>query len=345
MRTIAGARIGVLALAIVAARSVTGTDVTTSVPDPFAFLPPGVEMNGADRGRLDAGRTVIRVLPGRDRELALMAAVRIDAPPERLLSWTSRIAPLLQSRYVPIVVRFSSPPRIEDLSALELEEGDLNDLRNCRPGDCGVKLSAGDIARLQQRITGRSDWKPGVQQEFRRIVLDRTATYLSDGDLGLPPYNDHRDPIAADAEFASLIRRLGLLPPGISEYLQAYPRIGHPDVVESFLYWSKETLGGKPIVSVTHAALVRGAGSTGAPALVVSKQVFATHYRTGAVSMTAIAGSSPNRSLVYLHRSHVDVLQGFFAGLVRRIVEGRIRDEAPAVLNAIRARLERSNPP
>jgi len=64
-----------------------------------------------------------------------------------------------------------------------------------------------------------------------------------------------------------------------------------------------------------------------------------------AVSMTAIAGSGEARYLVYLHRSHVDVLQGFFAGLVRRIVEGRIRDEAPAVLNALRSRLEHGDPP
>ena len=152
--------------------------------------------------------------------------------------------------------------------------------------------------------------------------------------------------MAADVEFASLVARLDLRRPGFAEYLQAYPRAEHPDVLESFLYWSRETLGGgKPVVTVTHVTLVGGDDSTSVQALVVSKQVFASHYKTSAVSMTAIAGSGEARYLVYLHRSHVDVLQGFFAGLVRRIVEGRIRDEAPAVLNALRSRLEHGDPP
>jgi hypothetical protein len=40
----------------------------------------------------------------------------------------------------------------------------------------------------------------------------------------------------------------------------------------------------------------------------------------------------------------LDVLQGVFGGLVRRTIEHHVRDEVPAVLNAIRARLEGGDP-
>jgi hypothetical protein len=90
---------------------------------------------------------------------------------------------------------------------------------------------------------------------------------------------------------------------------------------------------------------VRSDASTAPPALVISKQVFATHYRTAALSLTAIIGHGASRYLVYVHRSRLDVLHGFLGGLMRRIVEARVRDEAPAVLDALRSRLEHGDPP
>lgn len=39
------------------------------------------------------------------------------------------------------------------------------------------------------------------------------------------------------------------------------------------------------------------------------------------------------------------MLDGVFGGLVRRLIERRVRAEAPAVLNALRVRLESGDPP
>jgi hypothetical protein len=76
-----------------------------------------------------------------------------------------------------------------------------------------------------------------------------------------------------------------------------------------------------------------------------SKQVYANHYKDGAVAVTAIAGSPTRRYLVYAHRSDVDVLGGVWGGLARRMIERRVKDEAPGVLNALRIRLESGDPP
>jgi hypothetical protein len=46
-----------------------------------------------------------------------------------------------------------------------------------------------------------------------------------------------------------------------------------------------------------------------------------------------------------LNRSDVDVVGGFFGGLVRLIVEGRVKDEASEVLEGLRERLQRGDPP
>ena len=156
------------------------------------------------------------------------------------------------------------------------------------------------------------------------------------------------DDSAGNTRFASLATHLGVESPrlpGVAEYLKRYPRLDHPDVVESFLYWSRETLGFKPITNITHLTLLQS-DTPGMPrALAISKQVYANHYKDGAVAVTAIVGSPGNQYLVYAHRSDVDVLGGVWGGLVRRMIEGRVKDEAPGILNALRVRLESGDPP
>jgi len=337
---------------IVAAIAAAGTALAALPGDsgsqPFAALLPDVRIDVAERVRLDDNRVIVRLLPAASRELGIVAAVRVNAPPERLIAWTQQISALQQGRYVPVVERFSDPPQLDDLAGLVLDAGDVRDLQNCRPGKCAVKLGALEIERLRAHLTPGSAPTQSVQQEFRRIVLERAQRYLADGDVALPPYYDDEPPVSAGAEVATLLTRLGLDAPhlpGLAEYLQQFPRVSHPQVVDSFLYWATESLGGKPIASVTHVTLLRGAGGDGATVLAVSKQVFASHYRDGAMSITAMTGSGPQRYLLYVHRSHVDVLQGTFGGFVRSIIERRVRKEAPAVLARLRARLEEGAPP
>jgi hypothetical protein len=313
---------------------------------PFARLFTDVHINAADRTKLDAHTAIVKVLPGASRELAVAAAVRVDAPPERLIAWTRNVVALQRGKYVPLIARFSDPPQIEDLEGLTLDPGDVRDLETCRPGRCGVKLSAPEITRLTSQLTSSSG-TAAVQEEFRQIVLDRARQYLADGDAGLPPYHDDKVPMVAVSEVALLLPRMGLAAPhlpGITDYLQWFPRVAHPQVVDSFLYWARESLGAKPIASVTHVTIVTG-DAAGPVTLAISKQVFASHYRDGAMSVTALTGEGDRRTLLYVHRSHVDVLQGAFGGLYRSVIERRVRKEAPALLQGLRAKLEGGDPP
>ena len=97
--------------------------------------------------------------------------------------------------------------------------------------------------RLQERLWHPTSVKRGVEDEFRGAVLERARSYLEAGDAGLPLDEDRSTSVAADIRFVVLADHLGLTSPhlpGVAEYLQRYPQLDHPDVVESFLYWSKE---------------------------------------------------------------------------------------------------------
>ena len=326
----------------------TGLVSAAANQSPFAFLAVTINLGERERERLEAGQDIVKVLPGGDREVAVVAAIRTSASPGRLIEWTRDIVGLRRSRYVPLIAKFSDPPRIEDVEALALEDSDLEDLRTCRPASCGLKLGAEEMARLQQQFGRPHNWKEAVQQEFRRLVVDRVRAYLRDGDFGLPSYDDHSIRIVATAEVAALTDTIGLVSPrlpGVAEYLQLYPRLQHPAVVDSLVYWSKETFGGKPVISVTHVILLSIEAGGHSSVLAISKQLLATHYRTGALSVTAITDTPAGRYLVYTQRSHVDVLRGMFGGLLRRMLERRVRDEAPIFLFTTRGRLEGGAPP
>ena len=134
--------------------------------------------------------------------------------------------------------------------------------------------------------------------------------------------------------------------PDLTDYLTQYPHRASAGL-ESFLHWSKEALGGKPIITVTHVSIVRSADPGVPEALVAARQIFATHYMTGSLALTTITGGADRspRYLMYLNRSRVDVLGGFFGGLVRRIMERRLRTEATDVVQGLRRRLEAGEPP
>jgi hypothetical protein len=311
---------------------------------PFAFLAPALQIDALTPGTLADGHVFVKVLPGRGSELAVVAATRTTAAPARLISWMRRVDLVQRGRYVSNIERFSNPPELDDVAAVTLEDKDFEDIRTCHPGDCGLKLSVAEMLQLQERL-GRTTWKRDVEDAFRGAVLERARSYLAGGDFALPVDEDDSP---ADTRFAALAAHLGLESPrlpGVADYLRWYPRLDHPDVVESFLYWSRETLGFKPITSITHLTLMQS-DTPGMPqALAISKQVYANHYKDGAVAVTAIAGSPGNQYLVYAHRSTVDVLDGIFGGVARRIVERRVKEEAPGILEALRARLESGDPP
>jgi len=298
---------------------------------------------------LSKGESVAEVLPAEHRSLALRVARRTGAGAERLLGWTRRIEQLQQGPYVPAMGRFSNPPRIDDLAALSLDDDDLGDLRRCRPGDCGVKLSDVEIANVRQTIdAARSDWKPAAQQAFRGIVLARLERYLAEGHGLSAVYDDERKRVYLDAEFAAVASAVAVTQPQLfplTNYLSLYPK-GEQAGVESFFYWSKELLGPKPIVGITHVAMMQNPLAEVPEALVARKQVYASHYITGALSFTAI-GAAPGgteRYLVYLNHSRADMLDGVFGGIIRRIVERRLKAEGPRALDVMRRRLESGEP-
>src|SRR5207248_7750905 len=122
---------------------------------------------------------IARILPAEGHELAALAAAAIDVTPDALVASARNIARLKRSSFVPEIGRFSAPPRIEDLKDLTLDAVDVEEIVQCRPDHCGLKLRPEEIKRLQNAIPpDGSDAKSALELTFRHIVLERANWYL-----------------------------------------------------------------------------------------------------------------------------------------------------------------------
>jgi hypothetical protein len=313
--------------------------------DPFAILKPGVVVSADDRSTLDDRQVLLQILPAKDHELAVMAAGEINVTGAELSNKINDIAALKRSAKVPEIGRLSDPPTLADLSSLTLDDVDLDAIRHCQPGDCGLKLSEQEIDQLRRATDKTTDaqYANVVNREFRQIMLRRVNAYLAKGLSGIPEYATGHDQVALNTAFATLLQHASFVQsnePQLASYFTRYPGDHTPSgTTSSFLYWSKEKYAWKPIISVTHVTIVDPRRSDGLELVIASREVFSDRYTSGALVLTLLLrGTSPRAPhyLVYLNRTWVDGLHALW----RPFVDHRVRSEARSVFAAARARIE-----
>lgn len=314
-------------------------------PSPFTFFQPTVTITTGDVDQLDHGYPVARILPSKGLEDGVFAAVRVGIDGDRLVAWTRRIEELKKGPYVLAIGRFSNPPRIEDLKELSLDSEDLAAIRTCHPGKCGLKLSADEMKQLQEVMKrAGGDSETAIQHAFRELMLKRLQLYLSDKKM--PPYEDHQVTVSPASSLAELADHTTFLKEHDPQAAGALLGNSAAPPDESLSYWSKERVSGKPIISVTHVNIFRNR-SPELPALIISNDVFSTHYIDASLSVTALVqgGSAQENYLVYVNRTDVDILHGPFTPMIRRKIEGRLKSGASDALERTKQRLESGDPP
>jgi hypothetical protein len=339
----------ILLIALGAAR----TAADAAAPDPFAFFQPTVVLTAGQRKQLERGEPLALVIPGEDREVAVFAAMKTTIDGDRLLAWVQRIEALKKNSYVLAISRVSDTPRLEDLKGLTLEDDEASDILDCRPGDCSLKLSGDEMRTLQQAAAQQaaSDRarNAALERAYQGVMLGRIEKYLASGLAGLPNDDSASEALRPADTLAALVdhtRFLSAHMPALAQFLMRYPRAPLPGV-DSFVYWSKEQIAGKPIVSATHVSTLRSDGSGVPEGLAATVGIFSTHYVNASLGVMAVVRGAPGGPgyLVYMNRSQVDVLGGMFGGLVRMVVQRRLRSEATEVLREIKKRLESGAPP
>jgi hypothetical protein len=329
---------------------VLGTAVIMAADQPVSDLQPGLrellvrdlKFSASEIADLEHGKVVRHTLAATAGDVAAVGGVRIHASKERFATAYRDIARFKQGESVVEIGRFSSPPELKDLDSLTITPDDV-DLRECRVGDCGIRLPADAIRRFASEI----DWKradAGTQAAalFKRMMFDNVRAYTSGGPGRITQYDDDRPPILPVDAFHSLLKSSPYVDaalPGLGAHLASFPADPLP-ASEDFLYWSKEKFGFEPFISVTHVTLVAAGPHE---YVATTRDVYSSRYFDASLALVVASdsvGDPQSFYLFYVNRSRASALRGTFARLRRSIVERRVRGSLEENLRVVKQRLE-----
>lgn len=314
------------------------------------FLATTFHLAQDDLGRIAAGRVYSRTLPVRHaREVATLGIVRIETTPQRYVDALGDIAAFKRDDKILQIGTFSTPPQPDDVADLTLDEAAIRGLRECRVGECDVQLSAEAIERFRADVNWRAaDASRHATDLMRRILVEYVTRYLKTGSDAAMEYADSESRLSLADEFTALVAADDVTWPRVPElrrHLLEFPsvRSGSRDLV----YWSKERVHRRPVISVTHLAIVPGERESPVTYSVASRQIYAMHYFDASLGMTLLVpdttASPPATYVVYLNRSRIDLFDGMLGGITRQVVKGKARSLVAEQLERVRRTLETSD--
>jgi hypothetical protein len=315
--------------------------------EPQRFLSTHGTLTPAEIAAVEGGSVVVKRLetPVKN-ELAILGAARVGDTSEFFLRMYRDIERFETGWGV--TKKLSSPPKLEDFQALSLPEEDWKSLRDCKPGDCEVKLQEAALAHLRSEV----DWDdPGAREKvlqfLRARALEYAAGYLEGGNEKLGVYRDSAKPTAVAEEFRGLLESSPYVMsyrPELHRYLLAYPNESLPGS-EDFLYWSMIDFGGKPTFRLNHVTLYPLAEGPNGTVVIASKQLFFSHYfHTGLELMTLVTDSerpSDGFYFVALNRYRTDLPGGLFGKMAVNVAADGARQSTERYLTATKAAIEK----
>lgn len=326
-----GARFVLPILALLTLAAVPAASTSDSAK---AFLTAAFTLSPAEIRRIDSGQVLSRTLDvTNNREVATLGIARMQTTPAAYIERLSDIATFKRTDDVLQVGTFNDPPRATDLASLNLDDVDVKRLRECRVEDCGVRLSVDGIERVRRDVDWQApDASRNASHVVRQLLVDYVDRYQQRGAGAAMEYANRPSRLNVGREFASLLEGDPITrsyAPVLRQHLLDYPASSREDMTD-FVYWSKELVRGRPVISITHVAIAAAADDEAPVAFAVgSKQIYAMHYFDASLGLTLLVpdrGATPSATyVIYLNRSRIDLFDGLFGGVARRIVAGRAR--------------------
>jgi hypothetical protein len=313
------------------------------------FLTQTVGLDQSQLTALSRGEVVARVLPtADDRDVAVLGVVHVSA---------SRAAFVQRQRDFPNALRaptrssaalFSSQAKPADVAAIEVSPKDVDELRNCRPSNCNIKLPATDMDRLHATI----DWtapeaRARVTAYVRQRLLEYVTSYRERGNSAMVVYDDEGGVRSSDALARMLADSTYVFSkvPSLGRHLLRYPADTLSGAAE-VVFWSLDNLPHvRQVLRITHETVYSPPELPGTT-VIAAKQIYADHYfEAGLELLTAIDDdtAAPNGGFTLLAVRHYrfdHLPSGGLLNLRGRVVGG-LRDNVRADL----ARLKRESEP
>ncbi len=321
----------------------------TKASSPEKFLREQMQLSPDQITDVQNGKAVAKILPSSEAsDIYVFGAVYIHAEPAGYLRFMRDVSRLKKVSGYLGVGEFSTPPMLEDMAGLSVDEADIEDVKNCRPGKCDVQLPKESMEAARASINWKSSSIAEQVNQLAKIgILQLLNDYQKGGDAALLAYRDKRDPVPVGEQFQSLLSRVEFFPeylPDLNDYLLHYPQ-SKPEGAQDFFYWEKVNFGLKPTIRVNHGIVYRFSGQAHRIHVLAIKQLYATHYFQTAIDLSfcvqkSNASAEDGFYLITIKASRQAGLTGVKGGLVRHAAVNKTRSSLEKALNSIRENLE-----
>jgi hypothetical protein len=301
------------------------------------FLQQSIGFDAEQLGTVERGEPVVKVIDARDRrDVVVFGIITLPASREQYVGALRDFSTSLHTPNRTQLGIFSNPATEADVAAVTINPRDVAEMKNCKPGDCVVKLPATDM----QRIHDQTNWSaPDVQAQLSAYARRRLVEYVTDyrrrGDSAMAVYDDSGNLTVRSSEaFGAQLAESPYVyqtVPSLQRYFADYPRGSLPAGAAEIVFWAEDVMPHlRPILSVTHLVVYTPPELPGMT-LAAAKQIYANHYFEAALDLTAVVDRTPGAYLVVLRRYRFDNLPGGILNIRGRAI-GALRDQLTADL-------------
>lgn len=310
------------------------------------YFKENIGLSDSEISDIGQGKAVAKVLNSlKPSQVFVFGAVFIKAQPS---AYMRRATDLDKLRSLPnylAIQKFSNPPELSNLSGFGLEADDVNDLKKCTPGDCGVQLPAEDIEQFKSQINwSGADPTAQVNDLAKKMALEALVAYQKGGNAALGTYRDKKQPAEVSQQYHSLLSRSKVLPealPAFYSYLLDYPNASLPNS-NSIFYWEKVKFGLKPTIRMNQLITAHTTGQYGPIDVVAIKQLYSSHYFQTALDLNFCVPDKANGFyLITLKGSEQAGLTGPKGSVVRKVAVDNTRSSLQKSLQSIKTQLEK----
>jgi hypothetical protein len=320
----------VLALAAAAA-------VAFAQPQPKTFFKTKIQLADADIQKIDQGQVVTKVVDSGDPKYGILVfgAVYVNAPVAKFGTVIRDINRLTENKVYLAVQEFSTngaAPKPSDFARLTLDNKDIDELQDCKAGDCDIQIF--NVEQFQKQINWKAgDKYPQANKLVRERLYQGMDAYLKGGLKSIGNYRDREKPLNLYTATKGMIDASYFLPQdkagAIYREVLDYPQAKVPGAGDLF-YWEKIDFGQEPTVRVSHLMLFpQGAGAV--KFIAANLQLYASRYMRVALQMYYCVPDTSNPQkpgfyLIEMNDSQMPDFGGLKLGIVRKVASSKATD-------------------
>jgi hypothetical protein len=298
-----------------------------------SFLQQQIGLDAKQIAAVERGETVVKVLQRPEqRDIAVFGIVTLGVGREAYVAKARDFSTTLRAPGRTRFGIFQTPAVAADVQDVLITAQDVEDMKDCKPGNCVMKLPATDMQRLQAEI----DWKADPQSQLtafaRKRIVEYVTEYRAHGDSAMVVYDDRtRQNVHSSDVFAALLAASPYIYqniPSLQRYYSTYPKDTLPGAAE-VLFWAEDAMPHmRPILSVTHRVVYTPPELQGL-SVIASKQIYANHNFESALEVACVvdrpgpSGTAAGSYLMVLRHYRFDNLpSGGIANLKGRATGG-----------------------